>query len=63
MTTNTEERRVAKKLGVIVPCSREFLHYKMSDFFEQMKPKMTFAQSEIQDGDVICFQVDLNEKE
>jgi ubiquitin carboxyl-terminal hydrolase 7 len=30
---------------------------------EAMKPKMSFAQSEIQDGDVICFQVDLSEKE
>jgi len=34
---------VAKKLGVIVPCSREFLHYKMSDFFEQMKSKIAEA--------------------
>ena len=34
---------VAKKLGVIVPCAREFLHYKMSDFFEQMKPKIAEA--------------------
>lgn len=34
---------VAKKLGVIVPCSREFLHYKMSDFFEKMKPKIAEA--------------------
>ena len=34
---------VAKKLGVIIPCSREFLHYKMSDFFEQMKPKIAEA--------------------
>lgn len=34
---------VAKKLAVIVPCSREFLHYKMSDFFEQMKPKIAEA--------------------
>ena len=25
--------------------------------------KVTFTQSEIQDGDVICFQVDMNEKE
>lgn len=33
----------AKKLGVIVPCSREFLHYKMSDFFEQMRPKIAEA--------------------
>lgn len=30
---------------------------------EQMKPKQTFGQSEIQDGDVICFQVELPEKE
>ena len=28
-----------------------------------MKPKLTFGQNEIQDGDVICFQVDLPEKE
>lgn len=34
---------VAKKLAVIVPCSREFLKYKMSDFFEQMKPKIAEA--------------------
>lgn len=33
----------AKKLGVIIPCSREFLHYKMSDFFEVMKPKIAEA--------------------
>ncbi|KAH7915018.1 hypothetical protein BJ138DRAFT_1170257 [Hygrophoropsis aurantiaca] len=30
---------------------------------ELMKQKLTFAQSEIQDGDVICFQVDHPEKE
>lgn len=30
---------------------------------ELMKPKQSFAQSEIQDGDIICFQVDLPEKE
>ncbi|KAI6117699.1 hypothetical protein EDD16DRAFT_1895983 [Pisolithus croceorrhizus] len=30
---------------------------------ELMKPKSTFAQSEIQDGDVICFQVEQAEKE
>jgi ubiquitin carboxyl-terminal hydrolase 7 len=30
---------------------------------ELMKPKLTFAQSEIQDGDVVCFQVDLPDKE
>ena len=30
---------------------------------EPMKPKMTFQQAEIQDGDVICFQKDLSEAE
>ncbi|KAF8509282.1 hypothetical protein JB92DRAFT_2947613 [Gautieria morchelliformis] len=30
---------------------------------ELMKPKATFVQSEIQDGDIICFQVEMNEKE
>lgn len=30
---------------------------------ELMKPKSTFTQSEIQDGDIICFQSELNEKE
>jgi ubiquitin carboxyl-terminal hydrolase 7 len=30
---------------------------------ELMKLKHTFSQSEIQDGDIICFQVDLPEKE
>ena len=30
---------------------------------EPMKPKQTFSQAEIQDGDVICFQKDLSEGE
>lgn len=33
----------AKKLGVIIPCSREYLHYKMSDFFEKMRPHIAEA--------------------
>ncbi|MEC3884588.1 phage major capsid protein [Halobacillus sp. HZG1] len=33
----------AKKLGVILPVSREFLQYSMSDFFEQMRPKISEA--------------------
>jgi len=28
-----------------------------------MKPNLTLSQSKTQDGDVICFQVDLSEKE
>lgn len=34
---------VAKKLGVVLPVSREYLHYKMSDFFSQMQPKIAEA--------------------
>ena len=30
---------------------------------ELMKPKYSFGQSEIQDGDVICFQADVSEKD
>lgn len=30
---------------------------------ELLKPKATFVQSEIQDGDVICFQIELSEKD
>lgn len=36
-------KMVAKKLGVIVPCSRELLTYKISDFFDKMKPKIAEA--------------------
>lgn len=36
-------KMVAKKLAVIVPCSREFLNYKMSNFFEEMKDKIAEA--------------------
>lgn len=33
----------AKKLGVIIPVSREYLTYKMSDFFDAMQPKIAEA--------------------
>ncbi|RIA93964.1 hypothetical protein C1645_873749 [Glomus cerebriforme] len=33
------------------------------NMIEEMKPKSTFQQSEIQDGDIICFQKALTEKE
>lgn len=36
-------KMVAKKLGVIIPCSREYLHYKLPEFFEMMKPKIAEA--------------------
>lgn len=34
---------VAKKVGVIIPVSREKLHYSMSDFFSEMQPKIAEA--------------------
>lgn len=33
----------AKKLGVIIPVSREFLTYKLPDFFEAIRPKLAEA--------------------
>lgn len=36
-------KMVAKKLGVIIPCSREYLHYKLPQFFEKMQPKIAEA--------------------
>ena len=36
-------KMVAKKLGVIIPVSREYLQYKMPDFWEVMKPKIAEA--------------------
>ncbi|TYR99164.1 phage major capsid protein [Rossellomorea vietnamensis] len=33
----------AKKLGVILPVSREYLQYKLSNFFELMRPKIAEA--------------------
>lgn len=30
---------------------------------ELLKPKYTFALGEIQEGDIICFQVDISDKE
>lgn len=30
---------------------------------EQMKLRQTFVTSEIQDGDVICFQAEISDKE
>lgn len=34
-----------------------------SSMIEPMKPKQTFIQAEIQDGDIVCFQKQLTEKE
>jgi ubiquitin carboxyl-terminal hydrolase 7 len=33
------------------------------NMIELMKPKATFLQSEIQDGDILCFQADQSEAE
>ena len=39
----TKVKMVAKKLGVILPVSREYLHYKQRDFFEKMRPLVSRA--------------------
>lgn len=36
-------KMVSKKLGVIIPVSKEFLKYSISDFFEQMRPAIAEA--------------------
>lgn len=36
-------KMVAKKLGVIVPVTREYLKYKQPDFFDKMKPLISEA--------------------
>jgi len=33
------------------------------NMIELMKMKATFLQSEIQDGDIVCFQVDMSDRE
>ncbi|PPQ63077.1 hypothetical protein CVT24_005932 [Panaeolus cyanescens] len=62
------------KVGDLVPIIHEQMRWPAGTplkLYEEIKPgmielmklKMTFLQSEIQDGDVICFQVDLPDKE
>lgn len=41
--TWTKVKMVAKKLGVILPVTREYLDYKQADFFEFMKPYIAEA--------------------
>ncbi|KAF6765135.1 ubiquitin carboxyl-terminal hydrolase 5 [Ephemerocybe angulata] len=64
----------SNKVGDLVPLINERMRWtpgtplKLYEeikpgMIELMKPKQSFAQSEIQDGDIICFQVDLPEKE
>jgi ubiquitin carboxyl-terminal hydrolase 7 len=62
------------KVGDLVPVINERMRWTPGTplkLYEEIKPgmielmksKFSFGQSEIQDGDVICFQVDLPEKE
>ncbi|KAB5596509.1 Ubiquitin carboxyl-terminal hydrolase [Ceratobasidium theobromae] len=62
------------KVGDLIPIINERMRWQPTTplklyeeikpgMIEVMKPKLTFAQSEIQDGDIVCFQVELNEKE
>ncbi|KAG8763667.1 hypothetical protein FRC11_014280 [Ceratobasidium sp. 423] len=62
------------KVGDLMPLINERMRWQPSTpiklyeeikpgMIEVMKPKLTFAQNEIQDGDIICFQAELSEKE
>ncbi|KAF8921385.1 ubiquitin carboxyl-terminal hydrolase 5 [Mucidula mucida] len=64
----------SNKVGDLVPVINERMRWTPGTpikLYEEIKPgmielmklKLSFAQSEIQDGDVICFQVDLPENE
>ncbi|OBZ75098.1 Ubiquitin carboxyl-terminal hydrolase 21 [Grifola frondosa] len=64
----------SSKVGDLVPVINERMRWTPGTplrlyeeikpgMIELMKPKLTFTQSEIQDGDIICFQVDMSEKE
>ncbi|EJU05407.1 ubiquitin carboxyl-terminal hydrolase 5 [Dacryopinax primogenitus] len=63
-----------QKVGDLVSYINEIMHFPPGTplrlyeeikpgMIELMKPKNTFAQSEIQDGDIICFQVEISEKD
>ena len=57
---------VRSKLPSIQPFFRSWSHGEQEikpGMIELMKPKLSFYQSEIQDGDVICFQVEVPEKQ
>lgn len=62
------------KVGDLVPKINELMRWPPTTqcrlyeeikpgMIEQMKSKATFSQSEIQDGDIICFQMDIPEKD
>ncbi|KAJ3479232.1 hypothetical protein NLI96_g9207 [Meripilus lineatus] len=64
----------SSKVGDLIPLINERMRWTPGTplkLYEEIKPgmielmksKLTFTQSEIQDGDIICFQVDINEKE
>jgi ubiquitin carboxyl-terminal hydrolase 7 len=63
-----------QKVSDLIPTINELMRWPPSTsvrlyeeikpgMIEQMKGKSTFAQSEIQDGDVICFQVEISDKD
>ena len=63
-----------QKVGDLVPKINELMRWPPTTalrlyeeikpgMIEQMKLKATFGQSEIQDGDVICFQMEISERE
>ncbi|KAG0139390.1 hypothetical protein CROQUDRAFT_111631 [Cronartium quercuum f. sp. fusiforme G11] len=63
-----------QKVGEIIPLINRRMNFPENTplklyeeikpgMIDPMKPKATFLQSEIQDGDIICFQIELSDKE
>lgn len=62
------------KVGDLVPTINEMMRWPPTTqvklyeeikpgMIEQLKPSATFVQSELQNGDVLCFQIELSEKD
>lgn len=59
------EVRKQVRRAVLHTCSRHRTRPQeiKPNMIELMKMKATFLQSEIQDGDIVCFQVEMQERE
>lgn len=66
--------RDGMRVGDLVPTINELMRWPPTTqvklfeeikpgMIEQLKPRATFYQSEIKDGDVVCFQIELSEKD
>ncbi|GAA6033904.1 hypothetical protein NBRC10512_001767 [Rhodotorula toruloides] len=54
--------KINERMGYLPTTPLKIYEEIKPNMIEQMKMKATFLQSEIQDGDVVCFQVDINDQ-